>query len=59
MSRKIKVISGLALVTALTNVGNLVEADEQTQAAKEVSIANQPFVSSFSRKVSQSPRSIS
>lgn len=42
MSRKIKVISGLALVTALTNVGNLVEADEQTQAAKEVSIANQP-----------------
>ncbi|HFU4356557.1 TPA: SEC10/PgrA surface exclusion domain-containing protein [Streptococcus suis] len=42
MSRKIKVISGLALVTALTNVGNLVEADEQTQSAKEVSIANQP-----------------
>ena len=42
MSRKIKVISGLALVTALTNVGNLVEADEQTQATKEVSIANQP-----------------
>ena len=42
MSRKIKVISGLALVTALTNVGNLVAADEQTQAAKEVSIANQP-----------------
>ena len=42
MSRKIKVISGLALVTALTNVGNLVAADEQTQATKEVSIANQP-----------------
>ncbi|MGQ7689643.1 SEC10/PgrA surface exclusion domain-containing protein [Streptococcus suis] len=42
MSRKIKVISGLALVTALTNVGNLVEADEQTQSAKEVSIVNQP-----------------
>lgn len=42
MSRKIKVISGLALVTALTNVGNLVEADEQTQSTKEVSIANQP-----------------
>ena len=42
MSRKIKVITGLALVTALTNVGNLVAADEQTQATKEVSIANQP-----------------
>lgn len=42
MSRKIKVISSLALATALTNVGNLVAADEQTQSAKEVSTANQP-----------------
>lgn len=42
MSRKIKVISSLALATALTNVGNLVAADEQTQSAKEVSTVNQP-----------------
>ena len=42
MSRKIKVISSLALATALTNVGNLVAADEQTQSAKEVSTAIQP-----------------